>query len=151
MSGGYAPTQRRALIHRLTARANLPLWDRDRKFTPTQRRQLEKLSPHLDRETEKDRAFFARHPHRKHRVRFSADAEIAQFEIAANDVLQPPPGWRWFTLVRNEPEALRPIFIINRDDAETGLDVDEDLAEAIFLTEFEILLSETVQENGGAT
>jgi hypothetical protein len=58
-------------------------------------------------------------------------------------------GWRWFPLLRNEPEALLVIFTINRGDAETGLDVPEDLAEAFF-TGVAMLLWETLKKNGGA-
>jgi hypothetical protein len=138
-----------ALVRHFEVRANLGLFAaRDRQFTPIEQRQLEKLTPHIDCAAENDRAFFERHPHRKHRVRFTTDAEIARFEIACNDVLQPPHGFHWFTLVRNDAEALRQIFTVNRGDAATGLDVPEDQAELVFVG-VAVLLWQVAKMNGG--
>jgi hypothetical protein len=104
------------------------------RLTPEQRRQIERLAPHVDQITSTDLDFFKRHPDRRHRVRLSSEAEIAEIEVAANKLLQPPAGLRWFTIVRKVPGARLRIFVISREDAETGVDVPEDLADALFDT-----------------
>jgi hypothetical protein len=104
------------------------------KLTRNQRRQLEKLAPHVDRVTATDRAFFEQHPDRLHRVRLTSQAEIAQLETEAGQLLQPPMGWCWFSIIRKVPGGRVRVFATNRQGAETGLDVPEDLANAVFET-----------------
>jgi len=48
--------------------------------------------------TEGDRLYFERHPNRKHRIRHSCTAEVA--EITRGKPLSVPPGFIWLTIVR---------------------------------------------------
>ena len=128
------------------------------KLTPIQQRQMQKLAPHVDRVTEADRVFFEQHPDRKHRVRFASEAEIAQLEILNGQVTTLPPGIRHFVIVRNvAPGARLRLFVTNREGAETGLDVPEDLADVIFdtratrqLREIEANMRSALSKDGGA-
>jgi len=103
-------------------------------LTRNQRRQMERLAPHVEQITDTDRAFFEQHPDRRHRVRLTGEAEIAQLEIQSGGLLHPPKGCRWFTVVRKMPGARLRIFVLNAEGAQTGLEVPEDLADAIFDT-----------------
>jgi hypothetical protein len=98
------------------------------------------------KDAETDRAFFEQYPDREHRVRLTGEAEIARLEIASHELLQLPMGFRGFTLVRSESEALLEVFAINRGDVES--DVPEDHAEGAFTT-VETLLRRALQEMGG--
>jgi transposase len=77
------------------------------KLTRTQRRQLEKLSCHVERVTDTDRVFFEQRPDRKHRVRIASEVEIAQLEIVNGEVMTLPPGMRHFAIVRNVAPGTR--------------------------------------------
>ncbi len=102
-------------------------------LTPQQQRQMQKLAEHVDEITQGDRRYFEQHPDRKHRVRQTGLAEIAQREILQGIQFVPPPGRRAYTIVRNVSEGVRMrIFIFGPEYAETG--VDEDMAEALFDT-----------------
>ena len=66
-----------------------------------------------------------------HCVRLSHSAEIRQNEIAAGALLDAPPGFLWFTVVRKITPVVRMrLFTLNFDDAET--DLDEDTARELF-------------------
>jgi hypothetical protein len=126
-------------------------------LTRNQRRKMEKLAPHVDRIAATDRAFFDQHPDRQHRVRPSSDAEIAEIEVTSGKLLQPPPGLRWFTIVRKVSRARLRVFVLNHEDAQTGLNVPEGLADVIFdtvspqgLRELEARLNAAFSKEGGA-
>jgi hypothetical protein len=126
-------------------------------LTRNQRRQMEKLARHVDRITATDRAFFDQHRDRQHRVRPSSDAEIAEIEVASGGLLQPPTGLRWFTIVKKVPRARLRVFVLNHEDAQTGLSVPENLADVIFdtaspqgLRELEARLNAAFSREGGA-
>jgi len=85
-------------------------------ITRNQRRQLEKLAPHVERVVAPDIAFF----------------EIARIEVIENRAMQPPGGLCWFTVVRKVPGGRIRVFTANDAEAKTGLDVPEDLAKAVF-------------------
>jgi hypothetical protein len=104
------------------------------KLTPNQQRQIKRLAPHVDRVTAADRSFFQKHFDRKHLVRHTSEAEIAEIEITSGWLMQAPKGRRWFTIVRKVPGGRLRVFIVGRDGAETGLDVPEDVADVIFDT-----------------
>jgi hypothetical protein len=53
----------------------------------------------LDRVSEGDRHFFARHQGRKHRLRQADGIEIEHQAIIAGGGMEPTPGKRWFTIV----------------------------------------------------
>jgi hypothetical protein len=125
--------------------------------TRNQRRQLEKLAPHVDRVVDTDIAFFKQHPDRRHRVRLSSEAEIAEIEIVWNKLMKPPEGLRWFTIVRKVPGGRVRVFTANYADAKIGLDVPEDLAEAVFehaappdVREVETVMSASASDGGVA-
>ena len=101
-------------------------------ITRNQRRQLEKLAPHVERVVATDIAFFKKHPDRRHRVRRTSEAEIARIEVIENRAMQPPGGLCWFTVVRKVPGGRIRAFTANYAEAKTGLDVPEDLAKAVF-------------------
>jgi hypothetical protein len=101
-------------------------------ITRNQRRQLEKLAPHVERVVATDIAFFKKHPDRRHRVRRTSEAEIARIEVIENRAMQPPGGLCWFTVVRKVPGGRIRVFTANDAEAKTGLDVPEDLAKAVF-------------------
>ena len=101
------------------------------KLTRTQQQEMKKLGKFVDRATEADRVFFERRPDRMHRVRFSHQAEIRQNEIIDGKPETVPPGFRWFTVVRNVyPGARIRLYVMNLEDAET--DLDEATAREIF-------------------
>jgi hypothetical protein len=104
----------------------------DRKLTRNQRRQIDKLEPHVRPILDADIAFFKKHPDRRYRVRRANDVEIAQAEILEDRLLQPPQGWCWFAIVKKEPGANLRMFVANDPTVETGLDAPDDLAEAIW-------------------
>jgi hypothetical protein len=72
------------------------------KLTPTQRRRLRKLADPIKHITQSDLNYFARFPHRKHRVRVASRAEI----ILLGGAISVPPGRQLYTAVRN----VRPDF-----------------------------------------
>jgi hypothetical protein len=89
------------------------------------------LGKHVDEVTSGDRIYFEQHPHRRHRIRVSHLAEIAQNEIIDGKPWTPPPGWKWFTIVRNMVSGVRTrLYSIYYDDAPT--DVDEATARKIY-------------------
>ena len=101
------------------------------QLTPVQQRQMKKLAERVDRVSQADRRFFERFPHRKHRVRLASQAEIGQNEILQGGTVWLPPGYRWFTVVRNvAPGARLRLFVRYLEDAET--DLDEATAREIF-------------------
>jgi hypothetical protein len=101
------------------------------QLTPVQQRQMKKLAERVDRVSQADRRFFERFPHRKHRVRLASQAEIGQNEILQGETVWLPPGYRWFTVVRNvAPGARLRLFVRYLEDAET--DLDEATAREIF-------------------
>jgi hypothetical protein len=88
-----------------------------------QQRRLRELQKLVDKATESDRLYFERYPQRRHRVRLSHRAEIDQNELLGGEPLPVPPGFRWFTVVRNVcPGARLRVFTLNREDAEVDLD-----------------------------
>jgi len=101
------------------------------QLTRTQHRQMQKLADKVDLVTQADRRFFERFTNRKHRVRLASQAEIGQNEILQDETVWLPPGYRWFTVVRNvAPGARLRLFVRYLEDAET--DLDEATAREIF-------------------
>ena len=101
------------------------------ELSSAQRRELKKLGKQVKRALQSDKLFFERRPERMHRVRLSHSAEIRQNEIAAGALLDAPPGFLWFTVVRKVTPVVRMrLFTLNFDDAET--DLDEDTARDLF-------------------
>jgi hypothetical protein len=103
-----------------------------RKLTRNQRRQIDKLEPHVRPILDADIAFFKKHPDRRYRIRRANDAEIAQAEILEDELWQPPQGWCWFAIVKNVPGANHRMFVTNDPTVETGLDAPDFLAEEIW-------------------
>jgi hypothetical protein len=101
------------------------------RLTAAQRRQMKRLGVHVDEVTDGDRVFFEQHPQRRHRIRHSHACEIAQNEIVEGKPWTPPPGWRWFTIVRNVASGVRArLYTVYYEDAPT--DVDEATAREIY-------------------
>lgn len=74
----------------------------------------------LDRVMNGDRRFFVRHKHRKHRLRPAAQIEI---EVERGG-MEPPPGTRWFTIVRQLLPGTRLRLIVP-----LSYDIKKDLSE----------------------
>jgi hypothetical protein len=106
--------------------------DRKVKLTRKQRRQIDKLAPHVHRFFKADIAFFEQHPDRRYHVRRAGDAEIAQAEVLNDRLLQTPRGWYWFAIVKKVPGAYLGMFVAAPPTAETGLDAPDFLAEWIW-------------------
>ena len=89
-----------------------------------QRRRIAATAPAVERVTDADAAFFARFPHRSHRLRLMAIAEFEQM-LAAGGEDTSQPGERWAVAVRQvAPGArMRRFFTTRRGE-------DLDLAEA---------------------
>lgn len=101
------------------------------KLTRTERRQMKKLAPHVERVADTDRVFFEQHPDRKHRVRLASEVEIAQLEIMNREVMSLPPGKRHFAIVRNVAPGTR-MWVIATGPEDEGTDVEEAFAHALF-------------------
>ena len=102
-------------------------------LTHDQQRQIERMAPHVNRIVASDRAFFENNRDRRHLVRRTSEAEIAELEVVEGGLMPTPPkGWRWFTIVRKVPGGRARVFVTKRKGAKTGLDVPEDLACALF-------------------
>jgi hypothetical protein len=84
----------------------------------------------LDRVTDGDRLFFARHRHRNHRLRQAERIEIEQEEIIAGRRWE-PRGLAWFTIVRQLAPGLRVRAIAALPQA-TDPDISESRCESIF-------------------
>ena len=92
------------------------------RLSRAQRREMKRLGKLVDKATEADRMFFERKPDRQHRVRLSHQAEIKQNEIISGEPLPAPPGFAWFTAVRQvRPGARLRLFTLNEGDSETDL------------------------------
>lgn len=93
------------------------------KLSRKQRREMQRLAAaRVDKASQSDRLFFERHPDRKHRIRNAHTAEILQAELSSGEPHPTPPGWRWFSVIRNIcPNARGRLFMLNREDAETDL------------------------------
>lgn len=104
-----------------------------------QRRALHRLTPNAQAALESDRIYFERRPDRRHRIRRKFQGETNEGGVVLDQALgRPPPGWAWFTAVKNIRPGLRSrVFVMNDEDAET--DVTEATAQAVF----EACLAET--------
>jgi hypothetical protein len=101
------------------------------QLTRAQRRAMKKFADRVDRITQADRLFFERFPHRQHRVRPSSQTEVGQNEIIDGKRVDLPPGWRWFTAVRNVAPGYRMCLLVpNLEGAET--DLTEAVAREVF-------------------
>ena len=103
-----------------------------RQLTRNERRQLKALDPHIKRIVATDVEFFKQNPSRQHRVRLSSGAEIAEVEIFKGTPVRLPEGEHWFTIVRKVNGGRIRVFTSNEIDADTDLDVPEDLGHALF-------------------
>ena len=101
------------------------------KLTRNQRRQIDRLAPHVHRLLDADIAFFKQHPDRRYRIRRAGDAEIAQAEILEDQLLQAGHGWCWFVIVKKVLGANIRMFFGNKP-APHDLDVPDDIAEAMW-------------------
>jgi hypothetical protein len=103
------------------------------ELNDAQRSQMQRLAEHVDKVTESDRLYFEQHPDRKHRLRHTHLAELAQHEIVQGMAICADPGRRFFTLVRNVAPGVRLRLLFQGPEAgET--DIDEDMAGALFDT-----------------
>jgi hypothetical protein len=100
-------------------------------LTDGQQRQLHELELQTEQTTQDDRAFFARNPARRHRVRLAAEVELEALEVARGKPLMMPRGAAMFAVVRQLAEGLRiRTCTINAADAE--VDLSEAEAAAVF-------------------
>jgi hypothetical protein len=102
------------------------------ELTRNQRRQIDKLAPHVHRLLDADVAFFEQHHDRRYRIRRAGDAEIAQAEILEDQLLLGWHGWWcWFVIVKKVPGANIRMFFGSKT-APHDLDVPDDIAEAMW-------------------
>jgi hypothetical protein len=103
-----------------------------KKMTRAQRRQFEKLASRIDKVTQADARFFERFPHRQHRIRVAARAEIEQDALlgALPDI---PHDFSYFMAIKNvTPGARMRLLIIGLEGSDT--DISEESARAIYET-----------------
>jgi hypothetical protein len=87
-----------------------------------QRREFKRLQVTVDKAVAADRAYFARHPHREHRLRHAFAAEVAQEEIGQRETITIKPGYRAFVLVKCLCRGSRiRILVQGSDHAEVDL------------------------------
>jgi hypothetical protein len=97
-----------------------------KKMTRAQRREFKKLTSRIDKVTQADARFFERFPHRQHRVRVAARAEIEQ-----NALPDIPHDFSYFMAVKNvAPGARVRLLIIGLEGSDT--DISEESARAIY-------------------
>jgi hypothetical protein len=84
----------------------------------------------LDRMVTADRNFFARFPHRQHRLRLACLAEVAEYE-RQHGAAKVPSGHRMAIVVRNMVSGVR-MRVYLYWPADTDTDIDEDYARAVF-------------------
>ena len=123
------------------------------KLTRAVRRRMRKLADPIDRITRADLNYFARFPHRRHRVRVAGCAEIEQAQLLGSD-MSPPPGKQYYNAVRYlTPDTCLRVAVLGPPDADPELFDEEtareifkqnatlrvDLAQDVYLTQAEIL------------
>ena len=103
------------------------------KLTRVQQRRMRELADAIDRITQRDLNYFARFPHRKHRVREADCAEIEQAELIGGGITL-RPGNRHYRAVRYlTPNACLSVPVGGPADEDPYF-LDEDFAQAIFET-----------------
>ncbi len=92
-------------------------------YTRQHKRRLARSSEAVDRVIEADARYFERFPHRSHRVRFTAAAELEANAAALGvDRIETDPGRRWFTAVRQIAPGVRTrLFVQNATDADADM------------------------------
>jgi hypothetical protein len=101
-----------------------------KKMTRTQRRRFEKLTVRVEKVTQADARFFERFPHRQHRIRLAARAEIEQDALlgALPDI---PRAFSYFMAVKNLAQGVRVrLLIIRLEGSDT--DISEESAREIY-------------------
>jgi len=99
-------------------------------------RQMRNLEAGAARALEADRLYFERFPHRNHRVRLAAAAELDGLRISSGEPLVIPPDRRVFLVVRQiAPGRHLFRFVLNHTDAAAEIDaLSEVMAEKIWET-----------------
>jgi hypothetical protein len=97
----------------------------------TRPQRQEQTAERLNRVVESDRRFFARRKHRNHRLRQAAQIEIELTEIVAGAGMEPPPGLRWFKIIKQIPSDVRARVSIALPET-TDTDIPERECEALF-------------------
>jgi hypothetical protein len=102
-----------------------------KKMTRAQRRQFKKLTSRIDKVTRADARFFERFPHRQHRVRVAARAEIEQNALMIGGDPDIPHDFSYFMAVKNvAPGARVRLLIMGLEGSDT--DISEESARAIY-------------------
>jgi hypothetical protein len=92
---------------------------------------MRKLVNPIDRITRADLNYFARFPHRRHRVRVAGRAEIEQAQLLGAD-MSLPPGKQYYNAVRYlTPDTCLRVAVLGPPDADPEL-FDEETAREIF-------------------
>ena len=101
------------------------------KLTRVQRRQLKKLAAQIDKVTQADARFFERFPHRQHRIRLTARAEIEQNALMTGEDPHIPREFSYFMAVKRVAPGVRVrLQIIGLEGSDT--DISEESARAIY-------------------
>ena len=101
------------------------------KPIPVQQRRVRELQDSIDRVTDADLSYFARFPHRKHRMRVADLVEIELAELLGED-MSLLPRTRYYCAVRYlTPYSCLRIPVVGPADADPEL-FDEDRSRTIF-------------------
>jgi hypothetical protein len=109
-----------------------------------------RLAELVEEIVETDRRYFANNPHRRHRIRRSCPAEIAEAEIACGKTLPAPSNFIWLTIVRRIcGNARGRLFALSHVDA--AIDESESTCCELYLmlqtpehSEMEAMIQETM-------
>jgi hypothetical protein len=103
------------------------------KLTRVQQRRLRELADAIDRITQGDLNYFARFPHRRHRVREADCAEIEQAELIGGGITLSPGNQHYRAVRYLTPYACLSVPVGGPADENPHF-LDEDMAQAIFET-----------------
>jgi hypothetical protein len=110
-----------------------------RKLSHAKRRRIKQLDPFIGKLTSADLAFFERFPHRMHRLRHAAPAEVERFYlINGKPVPAIPPNCQFFSLMRLESRSLARIVTWGPRLDET--DFSEKCAALLFGLEMKLVM-----------
>jgi len=101
------------------------------KLTRAQRRRMRKLHDSIERITQADLNYFARFPHRKHRVREADCAEIEQAELIGGGITLSPGNQHYRAVRYLTPYACLSLPVGGPADVDP-MRLDEAMAQAIF-------------------
>ena len=95
------------------------------KPTRAQRRRMRKLTDPIRRITQDDLNYFAKFPHRRHRVRVAGRAEIEKMKLSGVDMNLPPGKQHYTAVLSLSPEICIGLSVRNSEDLDLDLFTEE--------------------------